>query len=483
MPMSIIDPKWEVSSLLEQSDIITTKSDTSALISCVDKGKDINTAGILVGFNKAQNERLKPYSFKKLVKLFNQQKLDGDIESYLKPRPLTRIPWSNQSLIEKYLEKSIAFIIEDCPIVQHAVDVWTPSYLEKKFGDHKTTVFMSDSNYFRYWSQDKNVSGWVFDPPNKKNHDLTFKEYFSKANMNLEQLQGTEDGNHGHKKKKQNKDIKWMYLQHSLGDFPGLAPDFRQWDWGWILKTSQKYRWGLPDSNLLLMGMKNSKTPVHFDERQNIFCQVRGRKRVCIYPPSDMDYLYSFPYGHPCDRQSMVNIDYPNVEQFPEFRKAHCLTDILGPKDTLFIPAYCWHYFHNIDQFATSITFWSKQKPNEGPPTYPLSCNQLIAARRNLEDIVLKHFKHISNAKKKHMMILKASQDKNSNLRRELEQLTSLLLPQKKKYIESFLHKMFIGRYDRPMQWFTESAMMDTDVLSGSYSPIIHHPKTAEFSF
>lgn len=200
--------------------------------------------------------------------------------------------------------------------------------------------------------------------------------------------------------------------------------------------------------------MKGVKTPVHFDERENFFCQVRGHKRVCLYPPADYDRMYPYPYGHQCDRQSMINIDNPNFEYFPEFRKSRCLTYVVGPGDALFIPAYWWHYFENLDQFAMSITFWSKQHSLQGQPTFPLSCIQLVAARRNVEDIVVKKFSHIKDGKNKLRTILREVKNKDSKIRNELNYLVGLLLPKRANLMDWFIDNLVVGRYDRPIDWY-----------------------------
>ncbi len=49
-------------------------------------------------------------------------------------------------------------------------------------------------------------------------------------------------------------------------------------------------------------------TPAHYDEQENFFCQVRGFKRVILFPPSQFNCLYPFPIHHPHDRQSQVSI-------------------------------------------------------------------------------------------------------------------------------------------------------------------------------
>ena len=49
-------------------------------------------------------------------------------------------------------------------------------------------------------------------------------------------------------------------------------------------------------------------TPAHYDEQQNFFAQLCGRKRVILFPPGEFGALYPFPVHHPNDRQSQVDL-------------------------------------------------------------------------------------------------------------------------------------------------------------------------------
>ena len=53
------------------------------------------------------------------------------------------------------------------------------------------------------------------------------------------------------------------------------------YDLGYMLRISQAFNWGLPDHNELFIGTLDVQTPLHYDERENIFVQVAPRRNAC----------------------------------------------------------------------------------------------------------------------------------------------------------------------------------------------------------
>eukprot|EP00808_Paulinella_micropora_P012463 g60181.t1 len=185
-----------------------------------------------------------------------------------------------------------------------------------------------------------------------------------------------------------------IYLQESLTGHPELGAEFGSWDWKWLLTLVTRHHWGSPDQNNLFIGMRDATTPVHFDQQENMFCQVSGRKEVYLWPPGDYKCFYPFPVNHPCDRQAMVNPDRPDLHRFPNFRFCRPHHVVLQPGDTLYLPAVWWHHFRNLDDLAISISFWSKQAPSVDVTNLPLQLDPLLRATvlHNLEELVIKSF-------------------------------------------------------------------------------------------
>nr|WP_322661335.1 cupin-like domain-containing protein [Dendronalium sp. ChiSLP03b]MDZ8206595.1 cupin-like domain-containing protein [Dendronalium sp. ChiSLP03b] len=101
-----------------------------------------------------------------------------------------------------------------------------------------------------------------------------------------------------------------------------------------------------------------SASTLHFDRVHNIFAQVRGRKRILLFPPSN--YLSFYP---PLEKSigipefSKVNPDVLNLELFPKFPWQEKIEIILQPGEMLYIPPFWWHHVTAVDE-NISLSFW-----------------------------------------------------------------------------------------------------------------------------
>lgn len=77
-----------------------------------------------------------------------------------------------------------------------------------------------------------------------------------------------------------------------------------------------------PLVRLMVTGEANlwvSKSPttmtMHYDLLHNFYCQIHGKKKFVLFPPSDAKHLYLFPRLHPSSRMSQID---PNqLDKFP----------------------------------------------------------------------------------------------------------------------------------------------------------------------
>ena len=89
-------------------------------------------------------------------------------------------------------------------------------------------------------------------------------------------------------------------------------------------------------SSILRMSSKDIQLWTHYDITDNLLCHITGKKRVVLFPPSDVNKLYVEGSSSP-----VLDVDHPDLSRFPRFAKTHAMECILQPGDILFIPALC----------------------------------------------------------------------------------------------------------------------------------------------
>ncbi|KAI9306686.1 hypothetical protein BJ944DRAFT_159446 [Cunninghamella echinulata] len=102
-------------------------------------------------------------------------------------------------------------------------------------------------------------------------------------------------------------------------------------------------------------GPKGTVSPLHHDPYHNLLAQVVGRKYIRLYAPTDSDALY--PYDGIMSNTSQIDIDDPDLVQFPLFKNVNYIECILNPGEMLYIPPKWWHYVRSLDA-SFSVSFW-----------------------------------------------------------------------------------------------------------------------------
>jgi hypothetical protein len=148
-----------------------------------------------------------------------------------------------------------------------------------------------------------------------------------------------------------------FYLkQRGLHELPGLLQDVRR---------PLFYGHGIQAVNLWI-GMTGSWTPLHFDQADNLMCEVAGTRRVTLYSPEQGRSLYpAFAVGPQDDELtpsyfSMVkDVRDADPARFPDFAGVEPAFDIeLAPGEMLYVPSYWWHFVEITDAPAILVNFW-----------------------------------------------------------------------------------------------------------------------------
>ncbi|ETK90710.1 hypothetical protein L917_05389 [Phytophthora nicotianae] len=102
-------------------------------------------------------------------------------------------------------------------------------------------------------------------------------------------------------------------------------------------------------------GPGGTVSPLHFDPKDNVLCQVVGAKYLRLYAPDENEKLY--PIEGMLSNTSLVQVEDPDDEQFPEFRNAKYVECVLHEGEMLYIPPKYWHYVKSLST-SFSVSFW-----------------------------------------------------------------------------------------------------------------------------
>ena len=111
---------------------------------------------------------------------------------------------------------------------------------------------------------------------------------------------------------------------------------------------------------------RNTQCNGHYHPRVQAFlCQVQGKKRVWMYPPSEVGKLYMHPVWRRRYYASQVDF-YGDRSRYPRVERAKAQLFELNPGDVLFIPMH-WLHVPEGRGWSVSVTHWWKPDLMEWP--------------------------------------------------------------------------------------------------------------------
>lgn len=240
---------------------------------------------------------------------------------------VTRITNPSQKEFSHLYKQGKPFIIDGVASNWQAYKNWSNNYLINTCGNNQIPVETYPENYFE---------GYNYANSDNKYHTyMAFAEY-------IDIVEG----------KKNDNQLYYLAQIDMEKYFPQLMGDIVLLD---FFKKQPR------DINLYF-GFKNknytSKTKLHFDEVHNLFVQIKGRKRLLLFPHTN--YLSFYPpledenYSSTC---SKVNPEKPDLKQFPKFPIHDKIEVVVNPGEILYLPPFWWHHVTSLDE-NISLTFW-----------------------------------------------------------------------------------------------------------------------------
>jgi len=103
-------------------------------------------------------------------------------------------------------------------------------------------------------------------------------------------------------------------------------------------------------------GPARTTSPFHHDPHHNILAQVVGWKYLRIAAPSESEHLYPYVEGMH-KNASQLDVDSPDYDRFPLYRKLKFKECILRPGEMIYIPPKWWHFVRSLS-LSFSVSFW-----------------------------------------------------------------------------------------------------------------------------
>lgn len=239
------------------------------------------------------------------------------------PRPLTALPRlacpSIPSFLSRCLLPGAPHLLTDCLSDWPALAGprrWTPDRLLRLAGPRTVPVELGSQYTETDWTQ----------------RLMTVEQFVSRH------LAGDRSGPTGY------------LAQHQLLDqVPRLMADLEVPDYCYTGKEEDV------DVNVWI-GPGGTVSPAHNDPKHNLLCQVAGTKYVALFLPDQAPNLYPIEEAM-MGNSSRVDLDRPDLEQFPRLAELEGQGGLLRAGEMLYIPPGVWHYVRSLEQ-SFSVSFW-----------------------------------------------------------------------------------------------------------------------------
>ena len=125
-----------------------------------------------------------------------------------------------------------------------------------------------------------------------------------------------------------------------------------------------------PSGSLHTVGLwvsgKGIKSILHYDDSgdNNVNFQIRGEKRILLFPPSDWPKLETMVALslHDLDAYADIVDDADKVKQLGKLEGTHPVVAHLQEHDVLYIPSRWYHYVKHEGDFNVNMTCWFERE-------------------------------------------------------------------------------------------------------------------------
>jgi len=156
----------------------------------------------------------------------------------------------------------------------------------------------------------------------------------------------------GGDRSKSPQDIEYLAQHELFSQIPALKGDISIPDYCSISKEDPP---GAVDIKAWL-GPAGTISPMHYDPKHNLLCQVFGSKRIILAAPEDTENLYPHESEFLANT-SQIDVSQLDLETYPLVEKVKFYHLLLQPGDCLYMPPKWWHYVRS-EAPSFSVSFW-----------------------------------------------------------------------------------------------------------------------------
>ncbi|KAL0130444.1 hypothetical protein PUN28_002250 [Cardiocondyla obscurior] len=230
---------------------------------------------------------------------------------------------SMELFYNKIFMPKLPAVLTGCIEHWKALECWTnPNYLNRIAGSRTVPIEIGSSYTEEDWTQ----------------HLISFSEFLQKHII------------------ANNSEIGYLAQHQLFEQIPELKEDFEVPEYCCFSDSEENYAKSADVDINAWFGPANTVSPLHFDPKNNLLCQVFGYKRIILYSPAETNNLY--PHDTKLlNNTAQVDPVRPDYDKWPNFREARGMTFYLKPREMLYIPPKWWHHVTSLTP-SFSISFW-----------------------------------------------------------------------------------------------------------------------------
>ncbi|KYR01591.1 transcription factor jumonji [Tieghemostelium lacteum] len=240
---------------------------------------------------------------------------------------------SLQEFYNEYMVKGVPVIIENALNYWSALEKWNDITYLKKIAGMRTVPIEIGSTYLdENWSQKL----------------VNFDDFIDKYILSNETSTSTDEST----------PIGYLAQTQLFNQIPALRSDIIIPDYCTLSLQTENDPNNDDDIEInAWFGPKGTTTPLHYDPKHNLFCQVVGRKYIRLYSSDESEYLYAHNDSKLLFNTSQVDIENPDLNRFPKFKEANYIESIVKQNEMLYIPPKYWHFVKS-KSCSFSVSFW-----------------------------------------------------------------------------------------------------------------------------